>query len=333
LPDAEAAADGAAAGLRRFPLQLKALLFLLLVLAAAWLASYCLLVGSALKRHDNARDTQLAYNARMLCVYFTWFVCARLALFIPCVADRVFRVHSRTHGFCHAYCVHLLLRDGPLYIFVMGSLLFWFHLTQIPGADGEEVEGDMPPEESEFHRAMQLYAICSNLVSMFCLILAYWHNKLLMEASGEVEIMEHSRSAPADTIHKLPTQPYDDSVFGDEEGKRYPADCAICLCAWEPGDLIKVTPCHHAFHEECLANWLRTARTCALCRRDLAASLEASRLASHSIGRRSGGLSQLEAARLSGLLPGAVPLGAAAVAAAAQRQREEAQGGTRLVEL
>merc|ERR1719436_130662 len=132
----------------------------------------------------------------MLFIYFAWFVIARLSLFVPCVASRVVRVQSRTHGFCRSYCVHLLLRDGPLYIFVLGSLLFWFHLMQSPVCE---------EQSPDLYRALKLYAIYSNVVSVFCLILAYWHNKLLADAFAEAEGGLAMQSAPPDTIHKLET--------------------------------------------------------------------------------------------------------------------------------
>lgn len=207
-------------------------------------------------------ESQLRYNAKILFVYFAWFIIARLSLFLPCVAARVIRVQSRTHGFCHAYCVHLLLRDGPLYIFVMGSLLFWFHLMQSPVCE---------ERSPNFYRALKLYAIYSNLVSVFCLVLAHWHNKLMADAAGDAFGRDGRQSAPPDTVHKLETRAYDETIFGDEEGKLYPSECPICLSQWEAEDAIKVTPCGHAFHEECIGNWLRAARTCALCRQDLAA--------------------------------------------------------------
>merc|ERR1740121_680219 len=110
-------------------------------------------------------------------------------------------------------------------------------------------------------------------MSVVCLILAYWHNKLIgsvTQTEDDVEVT--GRSAPPDTMAKLVTQEYCEVLFGDEDDKRYPSECAICLGPWEPDDIIKVTPCEHAFHEECLGNWLEQARTCALCRKDLVAA-------------------------------------------------------------
>mmetsp|Transcript_40682 Transcript_40682/g.107468 ORF Transcript_40682/g.107468 Transcript_40682/m.107468 type:complete len:125 (-) Transcript_40682:21-395(-) len=106
------------------------------------------------------------------------------------------------------------------------------------------------------------------MLAVLSMAMAYWHNKLLFDAVREW-YEPQDRSAPPDTINKLQTVTYDRSLFGDGEGQRYPAECAICLGSWEEEDVIKTTQCQHAFHEECIGNWLRTARTCALCRQDL----------------------------------------------------------------
>uniref|UniRef100_A0A7S2H8Q7 RING-type domain-containing protein n=1 Tax=Alexandrium andersonii TaxID=327968 RepID=A0A7S2H8Q7_9DINO len=250
----------------RYPMQFKALAAVVLGVSVSWVGNYVLAVLPAIEdnkvklcSYNEYNDSQLTYNAKMLFVYFLWFAVARTSLFMPCIASRVAVVQSRTHGFCRTYCVHLIIRDGPLYIFVVGSLLFWFHLMQSPHC--EERNPDL-------YQTLKLYAIYSCMVSVLCLLLAYWHNKLLIEAAREAHEPE-DHSAPPDTITRLETRPYDDNLFGDEEGKLYPSECAICLGAWEQSDVIKVTQCQHAFHEECIANWLRTARTCALCRQDL----------------------------------------------------------------
>jgi len=249
-------------------MRFKALVAVVVGMSLMWIGNYIFVMLPAIREYRDMscryNDSQLTYNAQMLFVYFAWFVFARLALFVPCIAFWALRIQSRSHGFCRAYCVHLLLRDGPLYIFVLGSLLFWLHLMQSPICE---------ERSPQFYRALKLYAIYSNLVSMLSLILAYWHNKLLAEAAEEMERrMGNQRGAPPDTLQKLETRQYDEELFGDEDGKPYASECAICLGSWEADDIIKVTPCGHAFHEECIGSWLAAARTCALCRQDLTLS-------------------------------------------------------------
>jgi hypothetical protein len=241
----------------RYPPRFKALTIAVVAVSAAWVVNYLSAVLPAIEEHGDAK---CEYNAKMLFVYFVWFALARASLFLPCVATRVAFVQSRTHGFCRTYCVHLVIRDGPLYIFVVGSLLFWFHLLQSPSCR---------ERSRELYQALKLYAINSCVLSAVCLLFSYWHNKLLAEATRSFRFEAEDQRAPPDTINQLETVVFAEHLFGDEEGKLYPAECAICLARFERQDVIKATQCNHAFHEECLANWLTHARTCALCRQDL----------------------------------------------------------------
>ena len=43
-------------------------------------------------------------------------------------------------------------------------------------------------------------------------------------------------------------------------------ECAICL---EAAGKICVLECEHAFHKDCILQWLKESRTCPICRRDL----------------------------------------------------------------
>lgn len=54
---------------------------------------------------------------------------------------------------------------------------------------------------------------------------------------------------------------------------KIPTECAICLCDYEPGDTLVVssdaTSCPHAFHQECIVEWLvkmQVGTPCPMCR-------------------------------------------------------------------
>lgn len=42
--------------------------------------------------------------------------------------------------------------------------------------------------------------------------------------------------------------------------------CAICLDSYQQGEFLTRLPCSHAFHVDCIADWLRRASRCPLCR-------------------------------------------------------------------
>ena len=45
--------------------------------------------------------------------------------------------------------------------------------------------------------------------------------------------------------------------------------CAICMCTLNINDEVMVTPCNHAFHQECLQRWMEEQLVCPICRSSL----------------------------------------------------------------
>jgi hypothetical protein len=205
--------------------------------------------------------------------YLGWFTVARMLLFlVPAAAAYVSRSRTRGRSFCRSYVATLALRDGPHYILMVGAAWLFLRLlandieTTPPG-----VPINMTDPQVEAIEAFKTYSIVTCALSVLCFMLGATHNKFIDDQHAPRHRGRDSRrGAPPGTIDKLASRRYDPAVFGDEEGNTYPADCAICLCSFETDDEIKVTPCGHAFHRDCIAHWLNSARTCALCRADLA---------------------------------------------------------------
>ena len=45
--------------------------------------------------------------------------------------------------------------------------------------------------------------------------------------------------------------------------------CVICIADYLPGDDLKVLPCLHRFHIECIENWLKSSPLCPICKKDI----------------------------------------------------------------
>jgi len=256
-----------------YPMRCLPLALVFCVLFLNWIF-YFQKVVSALKEepHADCRHgmKHLRYNAIVFFVYLVWFCISRSSLLVPFVLARVARVQTHTHGFYYKSCVQLVW-DSPACVLVVASILCWFNIVQSP-----ECEEKKP----ELYFTLRMYAAFTCLLAMCCMLVAYWQNEFISGALDLITpIPQGSLGASADTLDKLETRRHDSDDFRDAEGAIYPSDCAICLQAWETDDVIKVTPCGHMFHKDCIDGWLQSARTCALCRKDIVdvvAKMEAS---------------------------------------------------------
>ncbi|KAI3891063.1 hypothetical protein MKW98_007368 [Papaver atlanticum] len=67
-----------------------------------------------------------------------------------------------------------------------------------------------------------------------------------------------------------------ESVYAAVKNKEkviHSAVCAICLNNYEDEDMLRLLPCHHAFHTKCIDDWLISHTTCPYCRSNLLESI------------------------------------------------------------
>jgi E3 ubiquitin-protein ligase BIG BROTHER-like protein len=81
-----------------------------------------------------------------------------------------------------------------------------------------------------------------------------------------------SKGAAATALDKLPTCAYGcaaehNAIVGEQ--------CAICRMEFEDDDVMRILPCRHAEHAECVDQWLLINRCCPLCQKDVAPRADA----------------------------------------------------------
>ncbi|XP_014680007.1 PREDICTED: RING finger protein 44-like [Priapulus caudatus] len=64
-------------------------------------------------------------------------------------------------------------------------------------------------------------------------------------------------------IEQLPSYRFNASSHQSDQ-----TSCVVCMCDFEQRQLLRVLPCHHEFHAKCVDKWLKTNRTCPICRAD-----------------------------------------------------------------
>ncbi|XP_004509735.1 RING-H2 finger protein ATL29 [Cicer arietinum] len=92
-------------------------------------------------------------------------------------------------------------------------------------------------------------------------------------ASGTIIRPSPARSPPrgldVTLLNRFPTFVYA-SVKNLRLKKSYSLECAICLTEFEDDSLLRLlTICCHVFHQECIDLWLRSHKTCPVCRTEL----------------------------------------------------------------
>ncbi|XP_050234870.1 RING-H2 finger protein ATL29-like [Mercurialis annua] len=77
-----------------------------------------------------------------------------------------------------------------------------------------------------------------------------------------------NRGLDPSLIRIFPTFSY--STVKDFQRAKYSFECAICLAEFKDDDLLRLlTVCYHLFHEDCIDLWLKSNKTCPVCRSDL----------------------------------------------------------------
>lgn len=73
----------------------------------------------------------------------------------------------------------------------------------------------------------------------------------------------HQRTPPY-VVHRLPLRMSVGALDEDEK------ECAICLSRFKQGDLVRMLPCQHEFHQDCIDQWLlKKDKRCPCCRVDV----------------------------------------------------------------
>ncbi|XP_053311079.1 E3 ubiquitin-protein ligase RNF149 [Spea bombifrons] len=50
-------------------------------------------------------------------------------------------------------------------------------------------------------------------------------------------------------------------------------NCAVCIENYKPKDVVRILPCNHVFHRQCIEPWLLEHRTCPMCKLDFMKAL------------------------------------------------------------
>ncbi|CAL8470014.1 g9556 [Coccomyxa elongata] len=96
--------------------------------------------------------------------------------------------------------------------------------------------------------------------------MTYEELQALGEAVGTV-----SRGVSQDIIDALPNAKYT-SRFSDEKpsnGSEEEEQCAVCRMEFEAGEDVRLLPCSHVYHPDCIGQWLHINKACPICSQEV----------------------------------------------------------------
>ncbi|KAJ1956193.1 hypothetical protein EC988_001476 [Linderina pennispora] len=121
--------------------------------------------------------------------------------------------------------------------------------TQCPQASHSATSLHSLPVEQSHHRRYGFGRI--HLMSSFSRLA----NRFSKNRRQRIEDMDMYKKQLSGPIPEFTPQNADDDM------------CAICLCEYENGDVLRLLPCGHHMHQSCVDEWLHINRTCPLCKR------------------------------------------------------------------
>ncbi|BET02174.1 Zinc finger, C3HHypothetical protein type (RING finger) [Nesidiocoris tenuis] len=80
-------------------------------------------------------------------------------------------------------------------------------------------------------------------------------------------------------IDRLPSYKWAGEVSESEQ-----TSCVVCMCDFEMKQVLRGLPCTHQFHAKCVDKWLKSNRTCPICRGDASSATSGHQSASDSLG-------------------------------------------------
>eukprot|EP00455_Lapot_gusevi_P039462 TRINITY_DN4425_c0_g1_i3.p1 TRINITY_DN4425_c0_g1~~TRINITY_DN4425_c0_g1_i3.p1 ORF type:complete len:272 (-),score=12.41 TRINITY_DN4425_c0_g1_i3:221-1036(-) len=185
----------------------------------------------------------LVYGARVACSALVYFV------FSFCTNLEVLRYFHNAHVFFNGF--------GFIW-FVLGNYLFF---------DAENCRQFAP----DMYKLMTAFlvlgyvALSAPCLVLLCVVLSYPCVPCIVSILARLSLRQ-AEQQQATLLARLQPKTYQPVAGSAEEDNT----CVICSEEYQPDEELRVLPCRHVFHAQCIENWVLGFRpTCPCCRYDL----------------------------------------------------------------
>lgn len=124
------------------------------------------------------------------------------------------------------------------------------HLLRADEEANEIIDGEHAPEDSEEEEEELSQPTYEDLLNLGDFI-------------GDVKSERWSLRS-SEVIQQLPV-----IIYGDEGKSDFDSLCIFCQNDFESGERVRILPCNHAFHADCVDIWLRDHDSCPTCKKSV----------------------------------------------------------------
>ncbi|MCD9644724.1 hypothetical protein HAX54_033146 [Datura stramonium] len=169
-----------------------------------------------------------------------------------------------------------------LVVIAIFQLLVLLHIVKVHGSPFQELPSSQDDESNNFKPSIAVViGILSIMFSLTFLLLLYakfcrrspppvHNNALHIHQDGLMTTLPMSRSSSGIDKTVIESLPF--FRFSLLKGSRQGLECAVCLSIFEDVEVLRLLPkCKHAFHINCIDQWLEKHSSCPLCRHKVSA--------------------------------------------------------------
>ncbi|XP_050303149.1 E3 ubiquitin-protein ligase goliath [Anthonomus grandis grandis] len=130
------------------------------------------------------------------------------------------------------------------------------------------IAGHSPSKSVSINRTSVLFVSITFIVLMIISLtwLVFYYVQRFRYIRTKVKLSRRLGNAAKKALSKIPTRNLkadDKEIQGDGEC------CAVCIEPYKINDTIRILPCEHEYHKNCIDPWLLEHRTCPMCKMDI----------------------------------------------------------------
>ncbi|KRT82986.1 zinc finger protein, partial [Oryctes borbonicus] len=124
-----------------------------------------------------------------------------------------------------------------------------------------------PIRNAALNRTSVLFVSITFIVLMIISLawLVFYYIQRLRNIHAKDKLSRKLCNAAKKALSKIPTK----TIKSEDKEVKDGECCAVCIEPYKPLEVLRILPCTHEFHKNCIDPWLLEHRTCPMCKMDI----------------------------------------------------------------